>query len=309
MIYILSKTQLEGINKIIEIKNDLSIFNSFKESDLSYKDRLYLIDQGLLNEDKSIKDEDILDTLANPSSICKFMFTGGINKFEYFLLYDSTRDIKISFSVIDDHYIINDNISKQDIMDVIGDFTGKSKIKSLDIKQMLSPEEAIVLAALIDLERKNLVRSLVHEIPYTSNRYGINMTSRMMRSTNKNIQWFVYCVHELLGEKSILDLDEIKDNMDSLKEKGILSEEYGQYQLNNDYSKLANRMIINASVLTMETRNISKNMEKSVGFTCLQSSVHDIILLESNSTKVYLQTISSERLLEYIDKLLDINVL
>ena len=30
---------------------------------------------------------------------------------------------------------------------------------------MLSPEEAIVLAALIDLERKNLVRSLVHEIP------------------------------------------------------------------------------------------------------------------------------------------------
>ncbi|NMB43026.1 MAG: hypothetical protein GX995_02710 [Clostridiales bacterium] len=68
-------------------------------------------------------------------------------------------------------------------------------------------------------------------------------------------------------------------------------------------------MIINASVLTMETRNISKNMEKSVGFTCLQSSVHDIILLESNGTKVYLQTISSERLLEYIDKLLDINVL
>ncbi|NMB44485.1 MAG: hypothetical protein GX995_10190, partial [Clostridiales bacterium] len=235
MIYILSKTQLEGINKIIEIKNDISIFNSFKESDLSYEDRLYLIDQGLLNEDKSIKDEDILDILANPSSICKFMFTGGINKFEYFLLYDSTRDIKISFSVIDDQYLINDNISKQDIMDVIGDFTGKSKIKSLDIKQMLSPEEAIVLAALIDLERKNLVRSLVHEIPYTSNRYGINMTSRMMRSTNKNIQWFVYCVHELLGEKSILDLDEIKDNMDSLKEKGILSEEYGQYQLNNDY--------------------------------------------------------------------------
>lgn len=302
MKYILNSNQLEGLNKILDSKNDISILNNYGETDLSDKDESYLIKKGILNEEASLGENEIFDILANPSTITKFMITGGANKYEHIISYDESEEKQVAFSTSPEYFIIDDNVDNKTTINTIVDFLGSSSLKSLNINIKLSAKEAIVLGGMLDLERRSLLRAFVDELPYTNNKYGVNMIWRMIHEYKESIQWLVYNLSEVIGQEISLELDQVKEILDELAKKGLLTEEYGQYQLNEDYSKLANRMIILDNIMTFEM--ISNSLQKSVGFVCIQSGVHDILIIDYDGNDLLLETVSSQRLLEYIERLL-----
>lgn len=312
MNYILNNDQLESLNYLIDDsigeKNDLSVLNNYGSKELAEEDKEFFQENNIINNDGNIMDREIFDVLAKPSALAKFMLTGGTNKFEYTISYDKNKHKNIAFTKTPDYYMIDDETKRKDITDMVGDFVGKTKLKSISIKQKFSPEEAIVIAAMIDLERRTILRAFVDELPYTNNKYGVNMTWRMVHGSSKSIQWLVYCISEVIGEDISLKQDQVKEVLDQLKEKGIVSEQYGQYQLSDELSQLANRMIIINNIMTLETMgNNSEEELISAGFTCIQSGVHDILLLDYDGSEVLFETVSSELLLEYIDKFLKLD--
>ncbi|HHX55362.1 MAG TPA: hypothetical protein GX705_03345 [Clostridiales bacterium] len=312
MNYILNNSQLEGLNYLVKEnigdKNDLSILNNYGSKELAEEDKVFFQENNIINKDGDITNSDMFEILAKPSALAKFMLTGGSNKFEYTVSYDKDKEKNIAFTKTPEYNVIDDETKRQDITEMIGNFVGKTNLKSIAIKHKFSPEEAIVIAAMIDLERRTILRAFVDELPYTNNKYGVNMTWRMVHGSSKSIQWFVYCISEVIGEDISLKQDQVKDILDKLKDKGIVSEQYGQYQLSDNLSQLANRMIIINNIMTMETMgNNSENELINAGFTCIQSGVHDILLLDYDGDEVMFETISSELLIEYIDKFLELD--
>ena len=309
MNYILNNDQLESLNHLIKDKNELSVLNNLSTKELSEEDRSYFEENDLINNNGIIKDNPLFEVLAKPSALAKFMFTGGSNKFEYAISLNETKDKRIALTKTPEYNMIDDETKAQDIIDMIGNFVGKSNLKSIDIKLKLSVEEAIVIAAMIDLERRSILRAFVDELPYINNKFGVNMTWRMINGSSKSIQWFVYCISEVIGDDISLKQDQVKEVLDQLKDKGLVSEQYGQYQLSDELSQLANRIMIVDNVMTVETIGCDNNNEQlSAGFTCIQSGVHDILLLDYDGTDLLFETVSSDLLLEYIDKFLKFEV-
>lgn len=312
MNYILNSEQLEGLNYLIDEnigeKNELSVLNNYGSKELAEEDKDFFQENNIINSEGNITDKELFDVLTKPSALAKFMLTGGTNKFEYTVSYDKTKQNNIAFTKTPEYYMIDNETKRQDITNMVGNFIGKTKLKSIAIKQKFSVEEAIVIAAMIDLERRTILRAFVDELPYTNNKYGVNMTWRMVHGSSKSIQWLVYCISEVIGEDISLKQDQVKEVLDNLKDKGVVSEQYGQYQLSDELSQLASRMIIINNIMTLETiRNNSEEELVSAGFTCIQSGVHDILLLDYDGSEVLFETVSSEILLEYIDKFLKLD--
>lgn len=312
MNYILNSEQLEGLNYLIDEnigeKNELSVLNNYGSKELAEEDKDFFQENNIINSEGNITDKELFDVLTKPSALAKFMLTGGTNKFEYTVSYDKTKQNNIAFTKTPEYYMIDNETKRQDITNMVGNFVGKTKLKSIAIKQKFSAEEAIVIAAMIDLERRTILRAFVDELPYTNNKYGVNMTWRMVHGSSKSIQWLVYCISEVIGEDISLKQDQVKEVLDNLKDKGVVSEQYGQYQLSDELSQLASRMIIINNIMTLETiRNNSEEELVSAGFTCIQSGVHDILLLDYDGSEVLFETVSSEILLEYIDKFLKLD--
>ena len=69
---------------------------------------------------------------------------------------------------------------------------------------------------------------------------------------------------------------------------------------------LSNRMIIMDNILSVLT---SKQDETggilSTGFTCVQSGVHDLLLLDYNGKEIIFETISSVRLMDSLERFLN----
>ena len=148
---------------------------------------------------------------------------------------------------------------------------------------------------MLDMERRSILRAFVDELPYSRSGYGFNMIWRMVHSSNESIQWFVYCMSQVVGEHITLRPEQVKSVLEGLKEKELISEQDEQYQLSKDLYQLANRMIIIDNVINVEA--VGKNKQEEIintGFTCMQSGIHDLLFIDYDGSEILLETISSE---------------
>ena len=113
----------------------------------------------------------------------------------------------------------------------------------------------------------------------------------------------------MVGEHVTLRQEQVKTVLDGLREKELISEQDGQYQLSQELCQLANRMIIIDNVINVEA--VGKNKDQEIintGFTCMQSGIHDLLFIDYDGSEILLETISSELLLEYIGRFLKLEV-
>lgn len=304
---VFDKEQIDGLNYVIKQKNDMSILNSFNNKELTEANKIFLNEAGIIDKDGNIREEqkEALEILSNPQALVKLMFTGGVNKYEHTISYDKSYDKYLSFTTAQDYYTIDTETSYTDITKIVEDFVGKSNLKSLNFNQKLSMQEALVAAAMIDMERRAILRAFVDELPHSSNSYTFNMIWRMVHSSNASIQWFVYCFSEVIGEHITLRQEQLKQILEQLVIKELIIEKDRQYHLSDALCQLANRMIVIDNVLAVETIGSGKDAKRnSAGFTCMQAGIHDLLVVDYDGSEVVIETISSAALLENIKNFL-----
>lgn len=305
--YVFDQKQMECLNHAIGEKNDISVLNSYGTRELSEAEKQFFVKQDMMTTEGVILDslKDKLSILSKPMALVRIMFTGGVGRYEHTVSYDETYKKHIAFTSAPNYYSVDDESDIRDVLNVIEDFVGKSSLKSVSIQYKLSVPEALVVAAMLDMERRTLLRAFVDEIPYSNNRYGFNMIWRMIHSSSPSIQWFVYCISEVIGEQITLNRDKVQKVLEQLVTRGLILENDGQYELSADLCQLANRMIVIDNVLTVET--IGTDLEKepvSAGFTCIQSGIHDMLFIDYDGSEVMVETISSILLLDYLERFL-----
>lgn len=305
--YNIDLDKLKSLNGLIGSKNELSVLKHLPTKELldSEKEELQL--KGILDSNGSIS-KDInssMNILANPYGVVKYIFTGGVGIYEHSLSYDDTFKKNVQLILTPESASIDDNISSENITKVIENFVGKSNIKSLNLSYKLNVAEALVVASMIDMERKSSLRAFVDEAMYTQNSYNVNVIWRMVNSTNPSIQWFVYLFNEVIGEHDPLNQSQVQEAVNQLLDKGIITQKGDQYLLSNDFSLFSNRMVVIDNVISVQTYKQDKSEVINSAFTCIQAGVHDLLLLDCDGEEIRFETITSTRLIEYIECIMD----
>lgn len=304
----LDREKVEYLNSIIKDKNNLSSLNRYSTRNFSVDTMNGLDETGLIDSDGNLTEtaKPAIDILSKPYAVARLTFTGGVGTYENIINYDRAFQNHVSFTITPNSISIDDQSSPQSVIKILENFVGKSDLKSINFSNKLSVAEALVVAAMLDMERKSSLRAFVDEIHFTNNSYNSNMIWRIINSTSSSIQWFVFIINEVIGEHIPLSQQQVQEAIELLTQKGLVTKHGGQYQLSGELSLLSNRMIIIDNILSVQTSKQDDTGEiLSYGFTCIQSGVHDLLFLDYNGKEIMFETISSVRLIEYLKRFLN----
>lgn len=302
------RKKMDNLSAFLKEKNNLSVLNQFTSRNLTQDDMRALNEIGIIDINGQVTDRfrPVLNIISKPSAMVKMEFTGGVGTYEQYINCDSSYERNVFLTMTPNTVSIEDEVDTLSISNLIEEFVGRSGLKSIHLSFKVSINEALVIAAMLDMERKSTLRAFVDEIPSTSNLYNANMIWRIINSTNSSIQWFVYIINNMVGDHVSLSRQQVQDAIDQLIDKGIIVKNDAQYKLSNDLSILSNRMLIIDSILSIQA---SKQVEgtgiTSTGFQCVQSGVHDLLFLDFNGKELLFETISSTKLMDYIKQFLD----
>ncbi|HZK34263.1 MAG TPA: hypothetical protein VFD33_03000 [Bacillota bacterium] len=299
----INKHLLQGLSQYAEQKNQISPFATIEGKDLSTDEKNLLKGMDILNDSDlpTQSFNNLMSLLTEPTAVVKLQFTGGVGLYQHNIYHNETFDKSASITLMSDEAILTDEVDPTNILDTLAQFIGKSDLKSLEFDCEFDIEEALVIAAIIDLERKLCLRSLIDEIPYDQNLYGYNKIWRSINSTGSSIQWFVHIVNEVIGEYTTLNYRQVQDALERLVPKGLLKQKNGLYQLTDDLVFLANRMIINDNIISVSAMKQVGQDVVATGFSSIQAGIHDIIYLDYNGDDIRFRTLSSEELINNIE--------
>lgn len=304
----LDRDKIESLNTIIKERNNLSPLNRFTSKGFSEDDINILNRMGMINSEGNLIEtiQPTIKILSNPHAVLKLIFTGGVGTYEHNINYDDTFQKHVSFTVTPNNFAIDDESNPRSVVQTVQDFVGKSNLKSINISKKFSATEALVIASILDIERRASLRAFVDEMPMSHNSYNANMVWRIINSTSTSIQWFVSIMNDVIGDHVTLTLQQVQEALEQLRARGIVEQKGGAYQLCGELALLSDRMVIIDNILSVQ---ISKQDDKdgivSAGFTCIQSGVHDLLFLDYNGKEIVFKTITSSRLLDYLEQLLN----
>jgi hypothetical protein len=304
----LDRDKMESLNMVIKEKNNLSPLNRFTEKSVSEEDINVLNRMGMLNNEGNLLDtiKPTIHILSNPQAVIKLVFTGGAGIYEHNISFDETLKKYVSFTVTPSDYSIDDEMTPKSMISIVQDFVGRSSLKSINLLKKFSKTEALVIASILDIERRSSLRAFIDEIPMSRNSYNANMIWRIINSTSTSIQWFVSVIYGVIGEHITLSLQQVQSTLEQLKAKGVIEQNGGQFQLCGELTFLPERMVIVDNVLSVQiSREDENNGIISTGFTCVQSGVHDLLFLDYDGKDIIFETITSVRLLDYLEQLLN----
>lgn len=301
----LDRDKLESLNTLIKERNALSPLNRFSEKAYSAEDIGILSRMGMVDEEGTLLESirPSIRILSEPYAVVRLTFTGGVGSYEHHVTYDRTLKNHVAFTVTPDSYSIDDETSPYSIVQLLQDFVGRSHLKSISLSYKFSRTEALVVASLLDMERRTKLRAFIDELPASRNAYHASMIWRIINSTNTSIQWFVSVMNEVIGAHITLSLQQVHNAIEQLMRQGILEQKGMQYQLTGDFARLSDRMIIIDNVLSIQVlRQDDQDNTICAGFTCIQAGVHDLLLLDSDGNDIVMETISSAKLLDYLEQ-------
>lgn len=304
----LDRDIFESLNTVIKEKSSLSPLSRFHGKEFSEDDLNVLNRMGMINADGTLLDtiQPAIHILSNPYAVVKLSFTGGVGNYEHNVNYDDTFKNHVSFTVTPNDFSIDDEADPKSIVRVLQDFVGKSNLKSINFSQRFSTPEAFVIAAILDMERRSSLRAFIDEMPINRNFYNAGMIWRIINSTSQSIQWFVSIIHDVIGEHITLSLQQVQNAIEQLKNKGALIQKGTQVQLAGELAHLSDRMIIIDNTLSIQVSRLDDRFGTiSSGFTCIQSGVHDLLFLDYNGRDILFETITSARLLSYLEQFFD----
>jgi hypothetical protein len=174
---------------------------------------------------------------------------------------------------------------------------GSSVYRVVPFDATLTHDEAIALAGLIDIQRKQALKSVADEQAPAIADSDIPALLRTTSRKGDNTQWLVNVLLDLLSMDGIPSEDLLRSALESLVQKGHAAKSASSYRLGEGTLALARRMLLFDTALTLTSGYLKNDVLNIAGFTCLQAGVHDLLVIDASADSVTLQSVSSASVL------------
>lgn len=162
------------------------------------------------------------------------------------------------------------------------------------------PEEAVTLAAVIDLHRRSLFRASADNTDFHPKKFNTATIASTIETTGKSFQWLVWTLKLLCSVGSDPSVY-VVPALGRLVSSGNLIQDGELFRLAPEGALLAERLLIVDSILSIRAgRIVPPDTYIRLNFVCLQAGLHDILSIEPVSGRLRFECLSSTAVMEYI---------
>ena len=177
---------------------------------------------------------------------------------------------------------------------------GTSLYRNAALEATLPPDEAVVLAGLLDLQRRRLLRDTADGAGSVAVDASVADVAAACAGPTGDRQWLASVMLELLSAEGIGSDDRCATALKGLVERKIIVMAGSAFRLGDEALYLARRMLVLDSALTLTVGHLGQAGGVSIsGFTCLQAGVHDLLYIDAGADGVDVRCISAAGVLEY----------
>lgn len=170
----------------------------------------------------------------------------------------------------------------------------------------LSRAETLVLSAMIDLQRKEMLRKFADGVKASSLVHTPPAISAMLEAPAGNFQWFSSAFIDLFGREHVPKPDAIDGILAALAARGHAIRDGGGYLLSDEGIVLARGHLMPSMYLTMTSGKANPSgTTNTAGFSCIISGIHDLLYIDYNGDDVELRSVASAEIHEYVSVFLN----
>jgi hypothetical protein len=186
------------------------------------------------------------------------------------------------------------------ILEGIRQIIGDSVYRSVPFNANLTPQETLVLAALIDLQRKEMLVKTAEGKAAEKIAGTPAAVAAMLARPAGNLQWFSSIFADLFPKK-IPGSGQIPALLNELAAKGHVVASGSAYTLPDETVILCRGHLLPTTVLTLTSGHVDSSGKVTIaGFSCFISGIHDFLSVDANGEKVELEATSGAGILEYL---------
>jgi hypothetical protein len=252
--------------------------------------------KGIIAADK----KDAVTALASADAFTRVYLTTSRRVIEY-IAYFAPGEKKIGVTNDEGIQLITFPAPNDAMRELIRQTIGFSVYRSSSFSAQMNRAETLVLAAMIDLERKEMLRKFADG--KTAERIAVSEkdVTEMLKITPGTIQWFSSAFVDLFSPERIPKPDEIAGIFRSLESKGLVTGLGKNYSLSDEGILLARNHLMPSMYLTLTSgKGQSSGKTNVAGFSCIISGIHDLLYIDYNADEIELQAVASAEIHDYI---------
>lgn len=242
-----------------------------------------------------------LETIAQAGYYSQVRMNGSGNYLEVMVYF--SRDYKNSTGVFTtgEGLLVSDPAPVQDIVRALKEYIGESSLQNMDFHTEISFEEALALAAVIDLQRRALLKAMAEDRDPVDSGFSVEAVYQEIVKENENAQWLVTLLREMTGVSP--DRSGLEKSLGSLASAGLVSINNGSCQLTGQASGLANQFLLVNNLLSIRSgREMPGSELAQVGFVCLQSGVTGLLTIQTaEDSRVQLTVLPASALFRLVE--------
>lgn len=191
------------------------------------------------------------------------------------------------------------------MLEAITDALGASPLLGCEFEANLAPLESLVLAVLLDAQRIANLRWFGDSADPPPQALDAATVRYRIETSRGSGDWLTGELRRLCGPSVETSPAAVDQALRNLEMAGHASRNGHGYGLGSSALLLAYRLLLPEAEL--EAAVIAESQQGQIigsGFTCLQSGVHDFLLLELTGNKVGLETVTAATVVEYLRAML-----
>jgi hypothetical protein len=262
-----------------------------------------LKENGVLDSSGEIASEFLgaLETVARAGYYSQVRLDGSGNFLECVVYF--SPDFKNSTAVFTtgEGLLVRSPAPVQDIVLALKQHIGESTLQNLDFYAEIGFDEALALAALIDLRRRALLKGMSEDREPDDKGFTVDAVYSEIVRESDNAQWFVTLFKEMTGAGH--DRGQLDKALGALAAEGLVNIQDGIYRLTDRAGVLAGRFLLLYNLVSLKAgREMTGGNVVQVGFVCLQSGINSILTIQTTEgNKMEITALPAAALFRYVE--------
>ncbi|MCL5045820.1 MAG: hypothetical protein M1598_03330 [Actinobacteria bacterium] len=301
----LSPSALGWLGGAFEEKSRISPLSNFDAGGFTSEERHELIKQGVLDPEGKVAPGcyAAMEALARANSYSRLRFSGGLLLVEKIVYFNGATGISLENTP--GGLVVEYPAHQENTLTSLSQFIGTSQIVNSELYAELDFEAALVLAAIVDMYRRDVLKACTEYIGFRGRPYTAGEIVAAVQKAPDNPQWIVSLLKKMKGVKKELDEQGVERALEVLGEKGCVLRRPGGCELVGEAAVLGGTFLIVEQVAQLECGRETPAGDITLAeCVCLQSGLHDLLYIDGGGGRVTMEAISASMLLDYIRQFL-----
>jgi hypothetical protein len=280
----------------------ISPFNYGKDAPLTRTDALaQLADLGICDRQGTIEKDkkEAVATLAGADAFTRLYLTTMDGITEYIAYFSGGKIAGVTND--GGMQLVTFPAANDAMLERIRQTIGYSIYRNGSFDADLSRAETLVLSAMIDLQRKEMLRKFADGARANSLIHTPESVSAMLEMPAGNFQWLSSAFIDLFSRDHVPKAAAIEGILAALAAKGHATREGSGYLLSDEGILLARGHLMPSMFLTMTSGKATPaGTTNTAGFSCIVSGIHDLLYVDYLDDDVELRTVASAEIHELV---------